>query len=188
MTDFCHRFIGQKSVKKFVGFLGDLKTTKFHSQINWPLTPSSDKRRGFVLHVRDSTCLHDIFYKRSWRLSWVAGKWTMEKYCEFEINFIFNIRQYKEFVMDPWPRSNRFFVANFNRFTYFLFPVIEFACPKLFKLLYDQSFNPILYFNFWRVFVIWSVHSAWISVKLIVLSNSVVQWSLLLQKWQNDGI
>ena len=27
----------QKSVKDLVGFLGDLKTPKFHSEINWPL-------------------------------------------------------------------------------------------------------------------------------------------------------
>ena len=29
--------LGQKSVKNLVGFLGDLKTPKFHSEINWPL-------------------------------------------------------------------------------------------------------------------------------------------------------
>ena len=29
--------LGQKSVKSLVGFLGDLKTLKFHSEINWPL-------------------------------------------------------------------------------------------------------------------------------------------------------
>ena len=29
--------LGQKSVKNLVGFLGDLKTLKFHSEINWPL-------------------------------------------------------------------------------------------------------------------------------------------------------
>ena len=28
---------GKKSVKNLVGFLGDLKTLKFHSEINWPL-------------------------------------------------------------------------------------------------------------------------------------------------------
>ena len=28
---------GQKSVKELVGFLGDLKTTNFHPEINWPL-------------------------------------------------------------------------------------------------------------------------------------------------------
>ena len=28
---------GQKSVKRLVGFLGDLKTLKNHSEINWPL-------------------------------------------------------------------------------------------------------------------------------------------------------
>ena len=27
----------QKSIKNLVGFLGDLKTPKFHSEINWPL-------------------------------------------------------------------------------------------------------------------------------------------------------
>ena len=29
--------LGQKSVKTLVGFLGDLKTPKIHSEINWPL-------------------------------------------------------------------------------------------------------------------------------------------------------
>ena len=36
-TDFCPGFIGQKSVKNLVGFLGDLKTPTVHSEINWPL-------------------------------------------------------------------------------------------------------------------------------------------------------
>ena len=35
--DFCSSFTGQKSVKNLVGFLGDLKTLKFYSEINWPL-------------------------------------------------------------------------------------------------------------------------------------------------------
>ena len=29
--------LGQKYVKNLVGFLGDLKAPKFHSEINWPL-------------------------------------------------------------------------------------------------------------------------------------------------------
>ena len=29
--------LGQKSVKNLVGFWGNLKTPKFHSEINWPL-------------------------------------------------------------------------------------------------------------------------------------------------------
>ena len=29
--------IGQKSVKNLIDFLGDFKTPKFHSEINWPL-------------------------------------------------------------------------------------------------------------------------------------------------------
>ena len=33
-TDFCPMKLGQKSVKYLVGFLGDLKTPKFHSEIN----------------------------------------------------------------------------------------------------------------------------------------------------------
>ena len=41
LTDFCPSFIGQKSVKNVVSFLGDLKTTKFHSKINWPLPIST---------------------------------------------------------------------------------------------------------------------------------------------------
>ena len=34
---FCPMNLGQKSVKNLVGFLGDLKTPKIHSEINWPL-------------------------------------------------------------------------------------------------------------------------------------------------------
>ena len=37
LTDFCPMKLGQKSVKYLVGFLGDLKTAKIHSEINWPL-------------------------------------------------------------------------------------------------------------------------------------------------------
>ena len=37
LTDFFPSFKGQKSVKNFVGFLGDLKTARFHSEITWPL-------------------------------------------------------------------------------------------------------------------------------------------------------
>ena len=33
LTDFFSSFKGQKSVKNFVGFLGDLKTARFHSEI-----------------------------------------------------------------------------------------------------------------------------------------------------------
>ena len=29
--------LGQKSVENLVGFLGDLKTPKLHSEISWPL-------------------------------------------------------------------------------------------------------------------------------------------------------
>ena len=36
--DFCPMKVGQKSVKSLVGFLGDLKIPKIHSEINWPLT------------------------------------------------------------------------------------------------------------------------------------------------------
>ena len=36
-TDFCPMKVGQKSVKNLVGFLGDLKTPKIYSEINWPL-------------------------------------------------------------------------------------------------------------------------------------------------------
>ena len=35
--DFCPNVIGQKSWLNLVGFLGDLKTPKIHSEINWPL-------------------------------------------------------------------------------------------------------------------------------------------------------
>ena len=37
LTDFCPSFIGQKSVLNLVGFLRDLKTPKFYSEINRPL-------------------------------------------------------------------------------------------------------------------------------------------------------
>jgi hypothetical protein len=34
---FCPMTLGQKFVRNLVGFLGDLKTPKFHSEIIWPL-------------------------------------------------------------------------------------------------------------------------------------------------------
>ena len=37
LNDFCPSLIGQKSFKIKVCFLGDLKTPKFPSDINWPL-------------------------------------------------------------------------------------------------------------------------------------------------------
>ena len=33
-TDFCPMKLGQKSVKNLIGFWGDLKTAKSHSEIN----------------------------------------------------------------------------------------------------------------------------------------------------------
>ena len=32
-----YEMLGEKYVKHLVGFLGDLKTPKFHSEVNWPL-------------------------------------------------------------------------------------------------------------------------------------------------------
>jgi len=39
--------LGKKSVKNLVGFLGDLKTPKFHSEINLPL----DEIPRSIFHV-----------------------------------------------------------------------------------------------------------------------------------------
>ena len=41
--------LGQKSVKSLVGFLWDLKTWKFHSEINWPLESSSAEKAELIL-------------------------------------------------------------------------------------------------------------------------------------------
>ena len=38
--------LGQKSVKNLVGFLEDLKTPKFHSEINWPLEEEVSRERS----------------------------------------------------------------------------------------------------------------------------------------------
>ena len=46
LTDFCPSFIWQKSVWNLVGFLGDLKTPKFHSEINWPLSLTQNRTRN----------------------------------------------------------------------------------------------------------------------------------------------
>ena len=40
LPDFCPSFIGQKSGKYLVGFLGDLKAPKIRFEINWPLDAS----------------------------------------------------------------------------------------------------------------------------------------------------
>ena len=42
--------LGQKSVKKLVGFFGDLKTPKFHSEINRPLEQMPFKMAQFSIY------------------------------------------------------------------------------------------------------------------------------------------
>ena len=54
MTDLCPSFMGQKSDKNLVGFLGDLKTPKLHSEINWPLVALGQKSI-FLLFFSGST-------------------------------------------------------------------------------------------------------------------------------------
>ena len=46
--------LGQKSVKNLFGFLGDLKTPKLHSEINWPLV-ALRRKSIFLLFFSGST-------------------------------------------------------------------------------------------------------------------------------------
>ena len=48
----------QKSVKNLVGFLGDLKTPKFHSEINWPLKKVGKKFVDSCTHVMNWLLVH----------------------------------------------------------------------------------------------------------------------------------
>ena len=43
LSDFCPSFLGQKSGKYLVGFLGDLKAPKIHFEISWPLEAKDQK-------------------------------------------------------------------------------------------------------------------------------------------------
>ena len=49
-TDFCPMKLGHKFVKNLVGFWGDLKTPKFHSEINCPL-----RKNIFILDIYEWT-------------------------------------------------------------------------------------------------------------------------------------
>ena len=51
--------VGQKSVKSLVGFLGDLKTPKFQSEINWPLIKDVDDNCG-LMYLNEATLLQNI--------------------------------------------------------------------------------------------------------------------------------
>ena len=51
--------LGQKYVKKLVGFLGDLKKTNDNSKINWPLikkSPFCQKDRKFPSYLKEPSC------------------------------------------------------------------------------------------------------------------------------------
>ena len=41
--------VGQKSDKSLIGFMGDLKTPKFHSEINWPLVEMKGESQHSIL-------------------------------------------------------------------------------------------------------------------------------------------
>ena len=58
LTNLCPSFMGQKSDKNLVGFLGDLKTPKLHSEINWPLVALGQKSMFLLFFsVFSSLCL-----------------------------------------------------------------------------------------------------------------------------------
>ena len=56
--------LGQKSVKILVGFLGDLKTPKFHYEINWPLIniKKSGRRTNFFSLLRISELYARLYF------------------------------------------------------------------------------------------------------------------------------
>ena len=51
--------LGQKSVKNLVGFWGDLKTPKFHSEIKWPL----ELVFQWLYQIKDSKPIQSIWKK-----------------------------------------------------------------------------------------------------------------------------
>ena len=55
--------LGKKSVKNLVDFLGDLKTPKFHSEINWPLSVSQSM--NLTRSHGDFYFLHTYLYNNS---------------------------------------------------------------------------------------------------------------------------
>ena len=56
---FCPMMLGKKSVKQLVGFLGDLKTPKFHSEIKWPL----ELVFQWLYQIKDSKPIQSIWKK-----------------------------------------------------------------------------------------------------------------------------
>ena len=65
--------LGQKSVKYLVGFLGALKTPKFHSEINWPLAQNQPKFQ-ILFYKKSST--QDIF-----KMTFKGSKMQISKAC-----------------------------------------------------------------------------------------------------------
>ena len=65
MTDLCPCFMGQKSDKDLVGFLGDLKTSKLHSEINWTLV-ALGRKSMFLLFFSGSTLSQELI--SFWRI------------------------------------------------------------------------------------------------------------------------
>ena len=51
LTNLCPSFLGQKSDKNLVGFLGDLKTPKLHSEINRPLVALGHNQCFFAFRL-----------------------------------------------------------------------------------------------------------------------------------------
>ena len=65
LTDFCPIKLGQKSVKNLVCFLGDLKTPKIHSKINWPL----------ALTIECKFCLIKVVFE--WVYNWISSQYKV---------------------------------------------------------------------------------------------------------------
>ena len=73
--------LGQKSVKKLVGFLGDLETPKFHSEINRPLAQLQNEDKAFFmthLHVTHISylCTRMFVYVRDHSFITSAKDWV----------------------------------------------------------------------------------------------------------------
>ena len=84
LTDFCPMKLGQKSVKNLVGFLGDLKTPKIHSEINWPLhgnkgTSNSQSSiwnplTGMLVLIACKLCSYIFLKWSAWRARYYQAK------------------------------------------------------------------------------------------------------------------
>ena len=91
-------FIGKKSAKTLVGFLGDLKTSKIHSEIKWPLAQWSQGLYEISISNHMPKQFHEFFFTI---FNEILGK----KRMKLQMNKNKNINSYRNFgfiVLGSW--------------------------------------------------------------------------------------